>query len=203
MVDTEAPRRASLDDEARVVEILVSAFHADPAWSWAFPDPALRAEHHRALWTLLVQGAMRYPWVWLTTDRTSASVWIPPEGTELSDEQEARLEPLVTELLGPGAAKVMAAFDLFEEAHPHDVPHYYLTLLGTLAEHRGHGYGLGLLAENLREIDRVAMPAYLESSNIANVPLYARHGFVVHDRFVLPDDGPEIVTMWRDARPAE
>jgi len=181
-----------------VVAVLLSAFHEDPVWSWAFPDPDLRAEQHRRLWRLFVQGAMRFPWVWLTRDSTATSVWIPPGGTELSDEQEPELEKAVEEMLGADAPRVLETLDLFEQAHPRDVPHFYLSLLGTAAEHRGHGYGLELLAENLREVDATGMPAYLEASNTANVPLYARYGFVVRDSFCTPCGGPEVVTMWRE-----
>jgi len=74
-----------------------------------------------------------------------------------------------------------------------------LSLLGTAAEHRGHGFGLGLLAQNLREIDEARMPSYLEASNPANVQLYERYGFVVLDSFTLPAGGPEVFTMWREA----
>ena len=87
------PHVATPHDLDAVVAILVSAFHDDPTWSWAFPDPRLRAQQHTQLWGLFVQGALRYPWVWLTHGDTATSVWIPPEGTDLSDEQEAALEP--------------------------------------------------------------------------------------------------------------
>lgn len=147
------PRVATHDDVHDVVAILVSAFYDDPTWSWAFPDPAKRAEQHRRLWGLFVKGAMRYPWVWLSAGNTATSVWIPPHGTDFSGEQEAVLEPTIVEMMGAGAVRVMDAFDMFDEAHPRDVPHYYLSLLGTSAEHRGRGYGLGLLAANLRRID--------------------------------------------------
>ena len=43
------------------------------------------------------------------------------------------------------------------------------------------------------------MPAYLEASNPANVALYARYGFDVFASFTLPQGGPEVITMWRDA----
>lgn len=192
---------ASPENHDVVVEILVSAFYSDPTWSWAFPDPSLRAGQLRRLWGLFVEGAMRYPWVWLSRGDTATSVWIPPNGTELSAEQEAALEPIIVEMLGADAARVMTGFGLFDQAHPRDVPHFYLSLLGTRAEHRGRGYGLDLVAENLRRIDEVGMPAYLEASNPANVPLYERYGFEVRGSFDLPAGGPEIFTMWRDAAP--
>lgn len=70
------------------------------------------------------------------------------------------------------APRVMRAFDLFEAAHPRETPHYYLSLLGTDPARRGHGYGLSLLAANLRLVDAAGAPAYLETSNPANVTLY-------------------------------
>jgi len=97
---------------------------------------------------------------------------------------------------------VTSAFEMFDQAHPQGTPHFYLTLLGTRAEHKGHGYGLGLLAANLRQIDEAGMPAYLEATNRANVPLYMRHGFEVLSSFTLPDGGPEVFTMWREPSPA-
>jgi len=194
-----SPRIASPQDRDDVVAILVSAFYDDPTWSWAFPDPSLRAEQHRRLWGLFVDGAMRYPWVWLTPGNTATSVWIPPNGTDLSQEQEAALEPTIVEMLGADASAVIHAFELFDRAHPREVPHFYLSLLATSAAHRGRGYGLGLLAGNLRLIDEAGMPAYLEASNPANVALCSRHGFEVRGSFKLPGDGSEVFTMWRDA----
>jgi len=196
--DDLGPRIASLQESSDVVEILVGAFHDDPTWSWAFPDPARRAEQHRRLWALFVEGAMRFPWVWLTQGDTATSVWIPPDESDFSEEQEAALEPLLVEMLASGASRVLKGVELFEQAHPRAVPHFYLTLLGTSPEHRGHAYGLRLLAENLRRVDEAGMPSYLEASNPANVPLYMRYGFEVLGSFALPEGGPEVFTMWRN-----
>ena len=193
-------RVATAADAAIVVEILVQAFYEDPLWSWVFPDPTRRRDHHRALWTLCVEGALRYPWVWLAEGDEAASVWIPPGGTELSEEQAATLEPMLRDVSGPAAGVALDVFAALDAAHPSDPPHYYLSLLGTDPAFRGRGVGLALLAGNLSRIDELQVPAYLESSNPANVALYARHGFVPRDTIRIPD-GPEITTMWRDARP--
>jgi hypothetical protein len=40
-------------------------------------------------------------------------------------------------------------------------------------------------------------PAYLESSNVRNVPLYQRFGFEVIQEISLPEDGPALWTMLR------
>jgi hypothetical protein len=166
---TSPPRRATASDVDDVVTILTGAFADDPTWSWVFPDQSLRTEQLSRLWALLVEGAMRYPWVWLTDGATAASVWIPPGGTDLSAEQEAAFEPAVVELMGSQAERVLDAVESFERAHPRDEPHFFLSLLGTHVGHRGRGLGLGLLAANLRDIDATGMPAYLEASNPVRV----------------------------------
>lgn len=187
------------EDLDRVVEILVGAFYQDPTWAWAFPDPALRREQHRRVWRLFVEGAARYPSVWLNADETATAVWIPPGGTEMSDEQHAMIEPLIIELLGDDAPRVLDLFDLFEQAHPQALPHYYLTLLGTDPAHRGKGLGLQLLEDTLQLADEDGLPAYLEASNPVNVALYARYGFAPYQTFSLPN-GPDVTTMWREPR---
>jgi ribosomal protein S18 acetylase RimI-like enzyme len=195
-----APTLAGSADVDRVVEVLAGAFNSDPLWGWAFPDPQRRREQHRQLWQLCVEAAMRFPSVWLAAGGTAASVWIPPGESEFSAAEEARFEPLVNELLGDQAWRAFEAFALLEQVHPHDQPHYYLSLLGTDPQQRGHGHGLGLLADNLVRIDEEGMPAYLEASNPANVELYRRYGFEVVNSVQPSDGAPEVATMWREAR---
>jgi GNAT superfamily N-acetyltransferase len=194
--ESAGPRVAGSDDAATVTELIVGAFYDDPTWSWVFPDPATRRQQHRQLWRLFVDGALRYPWVWLAANDTAASVWVPPGGTDLSAEQESAFEGFIHELLGADAPRALHAFEAFEAAHPHDQPHYYLSLLATDPARRGNGYGLGLLADNLATIDAEGLPAYLEASNPANVPLYQRYGFEPSGTFRL-DGGPTVTTMWR------
>ena len=153
------------------------------------------------MWRLFVEGALRYPFVWLTHDEVAVSVWIPPGGSELSLEQEAELATGLRERLGAGAERVLHAFEAFDEHHPRDEPHYYLSLLGTHPQHLGHGHGLRLLADNLAVTDDANAPCYLEASNPANVPLYQRSGFEVRDQFQPFVDGPTVTTMWRDPHP--
>lgn len=193
------PRRATPADRDTVAEILVSAFRDDPAWAWVCPDPALREEQHRALFRLFADGALRHDSVWLTDGSTATAVWIPPGGTELSPEQEQEVAELLASWSGETPARVVHAMEQFDAAHPHGEPHHYLSLLGTSTEHRGHGYGLGLLAANLAQADDAGLPAYLEASNPVNVPLYERYGFAPVGSFRFGDDGPEVVTMWRPA----
>lgn len=187
-------RIATEEDLDGVTATLTSAFESDPLWGWAFPE----RRSLEAWWRFFATSALRYPWTWIADDYAAVSVWIPPGGTELTAEEEARIEPLLNELLGAGATEVLELLERFEASHPRDQPHYYLSLLGTHPDHRGKGLGMSLLTDNLTRIDAEAMPAYLESSNAANDPRYERHGFTRIGHFMRPDEQATVSTMWRD-----
>jgi GNAT superfamily N-acetyltransferase len=184
----------------RAIELFTLAFYDDPTWSWAFPVPDRRMEHHRTLWGLFMHSAVPYGSVWMTDDGGAAALWIPPGEPELSPEDETRVEPLLRELIGWHADDVLELLDRFDAHHPRHEPHYYLSLLGTHPDHRGQGKGMGLLAANLAAIDELSLPAYLESSNRGNDHRYERLGFVQVDEFAAPAGGPTVACMWRHPR---
>jgi GNAT superfamily N-acetyltransferase len=192
-------RVATPADASGIANTFALAFQDDPLWAWAFPDPARRYELLTIWWRLFIDGALRYPWTWITPNYEAAAVWIPPGCTELSSEAEADVEPLLHRLLGDGSQRVLEILAEFDQAHPAHLPHYYLSILGTHPDHRGHGLAMGLVADNLENIDRQHAPAYLESSNPMNHARYARAGFVHIGEFAAPG-GPPVATMWREAR---
>jgi GNAT superfamily N-acetyltransferase len=193
-------RSASLDELGALTETISLAFNDDPTWSWAFSDPDLRQQQMTAFWSLFIGGALRYPWVLCTDGYEAVAVWIPPGGTELAEGDEARVAPLLESLVGDHANDVVELLARFDGAHPHDEPHYYLSLLGTHPAHRGQGLGMRLLAENLARIDEEHMPCYLESSNPVNNHRYERFGFSAVGAFYPPDEPVPVTAMWRDAR---
>ncbi len=192
-------RVATAADLPAVAKTMAAAFYDDPIWGWAFPDSERRLEQQRALWRLALESALGYGWVWLADGGASAALWIPPGKPELRPEDEERLGPLLAELLGDGAARVLDTFERFDAAHPQE-PHYYLSLLATHPDHRGRGVGMGLLADNLARIDAEGVPAFLESSNPVNDYRYERLSFVRCGEFELGEDGPSVTQMWRDPR---
>jgi len=189
-------RAATEQDLDGVTATLTAAFESDPLWGWAFPE----RDGLEAWWRFFVSSALRYPWVLVADDYAAASVWIPPGGSELTEVEEASVEPVLAELVGERAPAVLELLERFDASHPRGRPHYYLSLLGTHPDHRGEGIGMALLAESLARIDAKGAPAYLESSNSANDPRYERHGFARVGEFERPDGGVTVSTMWRDPR---
>jgi len=151
-------------------------------------------------WRFFIESALRYRWVWVSGDYAAAAVWIPPGESELTAEDDEHVEPLLRRLIGDRAPDVLALLERFEEAHPRERPHYYLSLLGTHPDHRGYGKGVALLAANLAQSDEAGIPAYLESTNPVNDQRYERLGFVQVGEFAAPHGGPAVACMWRDPR---
>ena len=190
-------RVADASDISGVAETLAGAFFDDPVWGWAFDDPVRRHDQLVALWSLFVAGSIEYRWVWTTPQYEAVSLWIPPGCPELTEPYGGRLEPLLDELLGPRSALLVEVFKRFDDAHPRVEEHFYLSLLGTHPDHRGRGFGMRLLAENLALVDAEGVAAYLESSNPVNLSRYQSVGFERYGEFALPEGGPSVTTMRR------
>ncbi len=194
-------RLARPADADAMTETIATAFFHDPLWSWAFADESRRAEHFRVWWRVFVDSCFRNEWTWVTGNCESVAIWAPPGAQELTAADEEELVRLVAELIGgEHGNRVLQVLAGFEAAHPHDVPHYYLSIVGTHDDHRGRGIGEALLAENLRIVDAEHMPAYLESSNPANLKRYMRLGFEPIGEIEIPDGRPAVTTMWRAER---
>jgi GNAT superfamily N-acetyltransferase len=194
-------RTAHFEDIDGIAQTLAEAFFLDPVWGWAFDNPTHRRDQHEAWFRLLIRSALPHRWVWTTPAHEAVSVWVPPGCPELTESDEAELESMLQRSLGARSQLIMEVFELFEAAHPHERDHYYLSLLGTHTAHRGSGLGMGVLADNLARLDQMQMPAYLESTNPANLKRYESVGFGVFGAFQLPDGGSTVTTMWRDPSP--
>lgn len=192
---------ATPEDAATVVETITLAFHDDPVWSWAFPDADRRPEHYREWWAMGVDSSIAQGAVWMAGPAAAATaVWVPPGGSELSPEDEARVEPMLREQLGDAQADEVLELTARFDAHHPDEHFHYLSLLATHPDHRGLGLGIGLLAARLAELDTLGEPSLLESTNPANHARYARLGYRQIDEFHAPSGGPPIAVMWRDPR---
>lgn len=182
-----------------ITACLVAAFHEDPVWGhWAFPDETTRAECLNELFGFWVRANVKHPTVWLAEDCESVAAWLPPGEPDLSPAEQEQFGPLLGRLFGSRAPELEALFDEFDKHHP-DEPHWYLSMWGTHPEFSGRGVGTTLINETLAVVDASEIPAYLESSNPANIARYEDLGFARQADFG-PADGPVITTMWRTAR---
>jgi ribosomal protein S18 acetylase RimI-like enzyme len=197
-------RVATEADLPAIGEALARAFENDPLWGWAFED----ASRERKLASLesvfgfFAGAALDLGWVRVTDGVEAIALWIPPGSPEMSPADEERLPGVIAEACEPEpAARVAQMLDAFERNHPHEPPHFYLSLLATHPDHAGKEFGVGLVADSLAEMDAAdpPAPAFLESSNPRNLARYERLGFrPIHEVDLVA--GLTGTQMWRGPR---
>ena len=170
--------------------VLATAFADDPVVTWLLPE----RRRHRAMFTALVSNVHAAPDCSdVAVDRgaiVGAALWDPP-GHRPGRRHAAVGGLRLACALGSALRRGVALESAFARHRPEE-PHWYLAQIGAAAP--GRGIGSELLATRLGRID---LPAYLECSSEANLPLYARHGFTVIDEVDLPYAGPRVWLMLR------
>ena len=160
-------------DQASAIAAVVLAFGADPAARWTWPDPQQYLVHFPEFVNALGGKAFAHGGAYRTDGYAGVALWLPPD---VRPDEGA----LVALLQSTGSASIQkdlfAVFEQMEGYHPRD-PHWYLPFIGVDPSQQGKGYGSALMKHTLDACDRDHTPAYLESSNPKNVPLYERHGF--------------------------
>jgi GNAT superfamily N-acetyltransferase len=167
-------------EQQAVIDVITLAFSTDPMARWAFPHPqtylAIMPEAIKAFGG----NGFAHGTVHLADGGGAAAMWLPPGVQPDSD----RLEALTAQHAPPEQQADMT--QVFEQ-------------MGMDPTSQGRGYGSALLRHALELVDRTGAPAYLESSNPRNVPLYERHGFEVIGS-IQAGSSPTVVPMLRRPR---
>jgi ribosomal protein S18 acetylase RimI-like enzyme len=179
----------------QAVALICLAFCADPAARWTYPDPHAYLSYFPRIVRAFAGKAFEHGTGHQVSGFRGAALWLPPG---IHPDQEALGAILQEGLTADRLEEVSSVFERMGSFHPSD-PHWYLPMIGVDPAHQGHGYGSALLRHALLQCDKDHVPAYLESSNPANVPLYERHGFVVLGTIQV-GSSPPIFPMLRAAR---
>jgi ribosomal protein S18 acetylase RimI-like enzyme len=166
---------AQPNDQSRVISALVLAFSTDPTNRWMYPAPENFLRYFPDFVRALGGRAFECGTAYFIGDVQAAALWLPP-GVEPDDEGLMAL--FHRSLSEQGQSDLFAIFEQMGHYHPHE-PHWYLPFIGVDPVQQRRGYGSMLLEHALTVCDRDSIPAYLESSNPENIPLYQRHGFEV------------------------
>ena len=191
-------RVAGHSDIEKVCSILASAFTNDPVLNWVCGRP----KAYRSFFRFEAEALYKHhSHVYINNELTGAAMWLPA-GVPAKPPFHWRLIIAFWQLTIKGGLKSLRRGELLEKflavRHPHE-PHFYLRSIGASLENQGRGIGSALLKAGLSACDQQGMPAYLESSNEKNNPLYERHGFEIVGEEGLPEGGPTIWFMHRKA----
>jgi ribosomal protein S18 acetylase RimI-like enzyme len=195
----EAARRAQPSDAPALTKMLVRAFMDDPVAVWACAAERLRPNMLEGMYAVRLRQLLAHEEVWTNPGRTSAALWVAPGRWKSSVRESAALLPsFARPRLLVRLPMLAIGLGAVQRRHPHTPPHWYLSLLGTDPDARGHGHGSAMLAPVLARCDSDEVGVYLESSKERNIDFYSRHGFRVTAEVRLPFGGPTMWPMWRE-----
>jgi ribosomal protein S18 acetylase RimI-like enzyme len=183
-------------DVDRAARTLAASFADDDFYRWMTPDATTRVETLTAYFAdKLRDGAGE---VFVSDTHSSVLVVDRITSTRQRDTGD-RGDPIP--VLAPYVPLshrelIVDVFGAVDALHPSE-PHLYIDVIASAPEARGQGDGSRLMAEWLA----AAAPqfAYLESSNVRNLPFYRRHGFVADEVVTLPYGGLQLTPMSRRA----
>jgi GNAT superfamily N-acetyltransferase len=183
------------EDEARAIDTIALAFAADPMSRWVWPEAHQYLSVIQRVIRAFGGAAFRHDGAFCSGDFTGVALWLAP-GVSSDEKQLAQL----MDTSGSRAARegMTAIFEQMAKYHPKG-PQWYLPLIGVDPAQQGKGHGDALMRHALERVDHDKIPAYLESSNPRNIPLYRRHGFEEIGE-IQAGSSPTIVPMLRRAR---
>ncbi len=192
-------RNAEPADLDKLVDTLSDSFAQDPMFNWVFPKVQLYPFFFRMLVrdVYLPRGIVH-----IEDQGRAAALWLPPQERFQVVPRLGLLKFGFRLIREDGLRPVwrLRQQGLVFARHLPSEPHYYLQFLGCRQQDQGRGIGAALLRQGTRICDERGMPAYLESSNVRNLPLYQRHGFKVMDAQAVAKNGPMVWFMWREPR---
>ncbi|QXV56066.1 GNAT family N-acetyltransferase [Amycolatopsis sp. TNS106] len=182
-------------------DVLAAAF-ADYAWT----RHTVAADDHvrrvRDLQRLFV-GRIGLPHgrVWVADGLegvVAAAVWTTPE----SSGAEAAFAELAESMPALAGDRTAAAISAEQALAPHRPagPVWFLATVEVHPALQGKGLGRAIVEPGLMAADAAGVPAFLETSEPANVPFYRKLGFEVTAEVELPDGGPRTWAFRREPR---
>jgi ribosomal protein S18 acetylase RimI-like enzyme len=175
--------QATVADRERVVDTVVSAFRADPAFRYFFPDAASYDERAATYARYLFDRRVTRGTVWVVEGGAAVTMWDPPgDGSEAS----------TVELPAESVVRLDRFHAAVEAALPTN-PFWYLGVVATHPGYAGRRWGRSLMSVGLARAAEAGLPAYLETASPRNVDIYRSVGWEVAS--TLEPDGLPVWVM--------
>ena len=189
-------RKATIYDATLVAKVLGDALLNDPFLPYFHPS---KLYYSRYFLDMFQTHYCRYNETYIAGDGDGVAMWLPPGAKARMPSLRYGIPWIFNMVQKKGISGVKKCFDImgrFEKEKPKN-EHYYLHAIGVSPDSQGKGVGSRLLRAVLETCDRDNIVAYLETSNIKNLPFYERHGFQVLGEVQVESHGPKAWFMLR------
>jgi len=193
-------RKIRPEESDLVRKILGDAFADDPIMRYTLPNIEYYGKYFE---DIFLKQFCKYGLSIITENLNAIALWLPPK---------VKLQiPSLPFLLGWGyhfyrdrnglsdMLLVNRIITSWEKAKP-TVDHYYLLAVGVLENDKGKGIGSKLIKESLNIYDAEEKAAYLENTNIKNIPFYENLGFKLVGDYQFAENSPKTYFMFRDGK---
>ncbi len=183
---------ASSSDVDQVLEGLTLGFVADPFMRWLYPEPGSYLQHFPRVMSFFGGRAFENGSAFRNEDCSASALWLPPG---VHPDEEGLIACFEETIPAEKQDALFATFEQMDKCHPEE-PCWHLAFIAVDPSLQGKGLGSALLEESLKQCDRDGRPAYLESTNAANLSLYRRFGFE-QTGVIETEQAPPLFPMFR------
>ncbi len=162
-------------EEQTALDVLVTAFTADPVIRWFYPDATSYLTHFPSFLRAFGGKAFATRTAWTLGEFDAVALWFPPH---VEPDGDAVVAEVMHSVAPEQHEDLIAVLEQMDGAHP-TFSHWYLPWFGVDGARQGRGIGNELMLKCLEVVDQDQLPAYLESPNPRNISFYERHGFEI------------------------
>lgn len=184
MNDISAMISASIQDKARVVEILSASFDQNKSVNQLVKQDGRRLQRIKMLMGYAFDECMEFGQVVISKDRDCCALVLFDERKHFSFRSLFRDLKLTLFIAGLGnIGRVMAKEKMVKQAHQElaqGKPTYHLWFIGVDPSVQGQGEGSHLLTALLAESKALGRLLLLETSTEKNLPFYAKFGLKIY-----------------------
>lgn len=188
-------RTSDRSEASTVLSGLTLGFSADPFMRWLYPGPEEFLIHFPQVMNYFGGRAFDQNCAFRNEDFTAGALWLPPGIHPDEENLIACFERTVAKEKHDALFETFGEMDKF---HP-DEDCWHLAFIAVDPTCQGRGEGSALLEACLVHCDNDGRPAYLESTNAANLSLYKRYGFKEMG-VIKAEHAPPLFPMFRAAQ---
>ncbi|WPU97835.1 GNAT family N-acetyltransferase [Mucilaginibacter sp. cycad4] len=178
-------KKAAAADKSIVLYILSRAFSKNRSVNYIVKQDKNRLLRIEALMDYSYEVCSQFGEVLLSDDSNACVLLLYPQFKRTTLKSIWLDIKLIFQAIGlSNINKTIKRENQIKKFHP-KIDMIYLWFIGVQPERQNLGTGSTLLTEVLAEADLKALPVYLETSTLINIPWYERFGFKVYNRLEL------------------
>lgn len=170
---------ATYSDRKAAVELLTQSFDSNKSVEYVIKGGPKRQAQIRALMEYAFDRCMLFGEVYVSDDKKACALVLLPhrkKTTLKSIELEIKFLFFCSSI--KKLSKILKREEAIKNSHT-EKKYAHLWFLGVTPKEQGKGFGSKLLNELTDYYCKRALPVYLETSTLTNLPWYRKHGFAI------------------------